>query len=66
MSDTVHIRLPGRLLSALESAAAARMQSKSEYTRQALLDQLRRAGAAARAEALRPKTIEEKFCGGKK
>ena len=44
MRETIHIRMPEQLVDALTSAAARRMQSKSEYARQALLDQLRRDG----------------------
>jgi hypothetical protein len=56
MSDTVHIRLPDPLLSALESAAARRFQTVSEFTRQALLD----GSSVARGEG--PKSDGKRGC----
>ena len=44
MRETIHIRVPEKLVDAVASAAARRFQSLSEYTRQALLDQQRRDG----------------------
>jgi hypothetical protein len=44
MTETLNIRVPDRLVDALARAAADRLQSRSEYVRQAVLDRLRRDG----------------------
>ena len=44
MSETLNVRLPDRLLAALDRVTAERMTSKSEYVRQAVLDKLRQDG----------------------
>ena len=49
MSETLNIRVPDRLLKALDRATAERLTSKSEYVRQAVVDRLRREGVPVRA-----------------
>jgi metal-responsive CopG/Arc/MetJ family transcriptional regulator len=44
MTETLNIRVPGRLVEALDRAITERMTSRSEYVRQAVLDRLRRDG----------------------
>jgi metal-responsive CopG/Arc/MetJ family transcriptional regulator len=44
MTETLNIRVPDRLIEALDRAISERMTSKSEYVRQAVLDRLRREG----------------------
>jgi metal-responsive CopG/Arc/MetJ family transcriptional regulator len=46
MSETLNIRVPDRLVEALDRASAERMTSRSEYVRQAVLDRLHRDGVA--------------------
>jgi metal-responsive CopG/Arc/MetJ family transcriptional regulator len=49
MSETMNIRAPGRLVAALDRAAADRLTSRSEYVRQAVIDRLRRDGVGPNA-----------------
>jgi Arc/MetJ-type ribon-helix-helix transcriptional regulator len=51
MSETLNIRVPELLVDAIARAAAGRMQSKSEFVRQALLDRLQRDGIDVGAPA---------------
>jgi hypothetical protein len=44
MTETLNIRAPDRLVEALDRAITEHMTTRSEYTRQALLDRLRRDG----------------------
>jgi metal-responsive CopG/Arc/MetJ family transcriptional regulator len=44
MTEILNIRVPERLVEALDRATAERMTSRSEYVRQAVLDRLRRDG----------------------
>jgi metal-responsive CopG/Arc/MetJ family transcriptional regulator len=44
MTETLNIRVPDRLVEALDRATVEQMTSRSEYVRQAVLDRLRRDG----------------------
>ena len=53
MTETLNVRVPMRLADALERAAADKLQTRSEYVRQAVLDRLRRDGVEPNAQEAR-------------
>jgi metal-responsive CopG/Arc/MetJ family transcriptional regulator len=49
--STIAVKVPEGLVMALDEAAKQRLQSRSEYTRQALVDRLERDGVCVLAES---------------